>query len=276
MRSVFALAILSIHTIQHMAEPPLAPPVAVRFPASFESTAAAPPARPLGASQLTADTLYVIDSDIDVLVFASPASRVKVAKKPGPLSIMAKFVDGGDKYEFRDFKGKQIFAITAAETGPVELIVVPVGSKSETEAIRRLIDVNLGPRPPPGPDVDPQPRPTPDGKSPWSETGFRVLITYESSDLKSNYANVIKSQTIAEYLDAKCPKGSDGRTPEYRIYDKDVVYPASARFWKEQLDKRRSLPVPRIAIGDGVSGFEGPLPATVSETLALLKKYGGS
>ena len=60
----------------------------VRFPA------VGAPAPGDAPAVLTAERLYVIDSDVDAVVLASPQGLVKVIKEPGPLRVRGRFVDG--------------------------------------------------------------------------------------------------------------------------------------------------------------------------------------
>lgn len=130
---------------------------------------------------------------------------------------------------------------------------------------------------PPGPDPEPKP-PTPD-PAPIPVAGLRVLIveeTAERSKLPANQAIILGSTVVRSYLNAKCAKGPDGKTPEYRLLDKDVSMTAESKHWQDAMARpRTSLPW-LIISNPGVGGYEGPLPGTVDETLALLKKFGGN
>jgi hypothetical protein len=104
---------------------------------------------------------------------------------------------------------------------------------------------------------------------------------------------IIGAKKIRDYLESKCVVGDDDKTKEYRIWDKDVDPSTDAAHWadavksilakkakKDELLKLQGKPVganfvPTILISTGTTGYVGPLPANVDETLALLKKYGG-
>lgn len=120
----------------------------IRWPATSTTTVVTPV-----ASVLTAESLFVIEADVPVLLFTSPEKLVKVTRETGPLRVRAKFYDGDGKVETRLYKGQQIFIIEAAGVGKADLIVVPVGAKAESEAVRKTIDVDSGqgPIPPPTP-----------------------------------------------------------------------------------------------------------------------------
>jgi hypothetical protein len=119
------------------------------------------------------------------------------------------------------------------------------------------------PAPPPGP---PAPIPVP---------GLRVMIVYESDDL-SKYppaqTAVLYDQSLRVYLDSVTVVGQDGRTHEYRIWDKDVILTNEEQLWKDAM--ARSHPqLPWLLVSNGVTGYEGPLPAKTADTIALIKKY---
>lgn len=122
----------------------------------------------------------------------------------------------------------------------------------------------------------PTPIPTPDNV-PIPVAGFRVLMVYETTELPKLPAAqqiIPYSKTIRDYLDAKCVLGGDNKTREYRIFDKDIDTKFESAVWQNAM-KRTRTSIPWIVISDGKTGYEGPLPQTVADTLALLKKYGG-
>lgn len=129
------------------------------------------------------------------------------------------------------------------------------------------------PGPTPVPPVPPVPPPSP---APIPVDGFRALIVYESAELGKMPApqtNILYTKDIRDYLNSKTVKGTDGKTGEWRIWDKDVDTSNETKLWQDVMKRPRTA-VPWIVISTGKDGFEGPLPATVADTLALLKKYG--
>lgn len=107
--------------------------------------------------------------------------------------------------------------------------------------------------------------------------GFRVLMVVEradGSDLTAGQRGVLYGATVRDYLDRKCPRGMDGRTPEYRIWDKDTVPVGHAAHWVDVMKRKRDK-LPWIVVSNGKTGYEGPLPSSPAEALELLKKYGG-
>jgi hypothetical protein len=130
------------------------------------------PAKPGEPIKLTVGFMYVIDSDVPIHVLDSPRGRVKKVSRDGPVTVLSKLVGGNGDYEEKTFKGKYIVTIQAATSGPVELLIVPEGLKSEADVKRASLQVEAGegPRPPPGSDeetdplkpkpVKPAPKPT--------------------------------------------------------------------------------------------------------------------
>lgn len=135
---------------------------------------------------------------------------------------------------------------------------------------------------PPTPDPNP-PGPTPPGPTPGpapiAGAGLKVLIVYEQSDfakLPPAQMAVFGAQELRSYLAAKCPAGPDGRTAEARFYDQNVDLANESKTWQDAMKRpRASLPWIVVSNGTKGTGFEGPLPATVADTLALLRKYEG-
>lgn len=120
-----------------------------------------------------------------------------------------------------------------------------------------------------GGEPDPGPNPVP-------ASGFRVIFAYESmANMSKEQLNIIGSTKIAAYLNSKCEK-DDGH-PGWRKYDKDVVLLAEKPKMKSVWDANRSkvTTLPSLIIVNGSRIDVVPLPATESDTLELLKKYGG-
>ncbi|MDB5310664.1 MAG: hypothetical protein JWO38_4866 [Gemmataceae bacterium] len=171
------------------------PPVpAIRFP---DIPVPAPPPPPVpdpsAVPALAADSLYVIDSDVDVMVEAFPAGLVTLTQEPGPLKVRGKFVGGSGKVETRTFKGKTVTTIdaVAGASGRVTIVVIPAGSKSPADWIRKVVDVGSGqaPRPPPGPG----PVPNPGGKL------FGVVVA-DRTNLDPKQAQALASASFRQYL----------------------------------------------------------------------------
>lgn len=111
--------------------------------------------------------------------------------------------------------------------------------------------------------------------APISESGFRVLIVEEAQErvkLPASQLSIFTSEELTDYCNAKCVKVNN--TPEYRIYDKDVKFTNESDVWKKAMAiERKSLPW--LIVSNGRSGYSGPLPLTIDETMKILKRYGG-
>lgn len=259
------------------AEP--AKPLAIRFPEPAAPAKAAAPVAPGAVTKLAADEYYVIDSDQELFARAIPNGIVTIAVETGPLVVKAKFAGGGNKIERREFKGKFLYFIEGKSSGRVDLIIVPKGVTTDAEIITKSIDVTAGqgPQPPP---VPPQPKPEPIpvppkpvDPAPIPDAGFRVLIVFETDQtLTAAQHSVIYGKTIRDYLDANCVVEPDGKTRAYRIWDKDVQVGAESKIWRDAFARPHPA-IPWIVVSNGKTGFEGPLPANVADTLTLLKKH---
>lgn len=133
-------------------------------------------------------------------------------------------------------------------------------------------DMPPGPGPGPGPDPKPPDPPTP-GPSPIS--GKRCLIIYETADatkIPPAQQEIIFGRQVRDYLNSVCETGPDGKTKEWRIWDKDVATDGAGKVWQDAM-KRDRKSVPWLVVGGKGGGYEGPLPGTVEEFLALVKKH---
>jgi len=174
--------------------------------------------------------------------------------------------------------GKGLLEFVAAPGAyRVELLAItlaPDGTTVIAEAVASVViggDPKPDPKPPePGPGPKPDPAPIPDA-------GFRVLMIYETAEVQSlppAQSSVLFSKQVRDYLDKKCATGRDGKTKEWRIWDKDIDTAGESKAWQAAMSRKRES-VPWIVISNGSTGYEGPLPANVADALSLLKKYGG-
>lgn len=120
----------------------------------------------------------------------------------------------------------------------------------------------------PGP-VDPV-DPPPNGKL------ARVLIVYESGEatkLSAAQQAILYGKAVRDELNARLPLGPDGKTREWRIWDKDVDASGEAAGWQALL-KRPHKSLPWVVIeGDKGVLHEGPLPADAAAMVALVGKF---
>lgn len=252
MRRLLALLPLLLGVMPALADPP------IRFPEVQQA-----PQPPAPVSVLSADRLYVIDSDIELLVLCSPKELVRVIGEPGPLRIRGRFVDGGDQWETRTYSGKFVYTVEPKTKGKCELLVVPVGVKAESEVIRKELTVADGtdPQPPP-PGPDPEPQPKPQGAKFW------VIAVEESADRTPDTAKVLGDLKYWQEL---------GKTHLWRHYDDDTD--KGAGYAKKAKEKGVTLPAVLLYAADAKSGDEPvsvfPLPKTTDEITATIRKNGG-
>lgn len=127
---------------------------------------------------------------------------------------------------------------------------------------------------PPTPPVPPVPPPSP---APIALPGVSVLIVEETGqrdDLPRGQALIFSSVLVKDYLNKVCTQDPRVATwKAFRMWDKDINLAGEDKAWVEAMKRpRESLPWIVISNPKGQS-YEGPLPQTVVETLALLKKY---
>lgn len=127
-------------------------------------------------------------------------------------------------------------------------------------------------------EVAPAPKPPePINVAPIPVDGFRVLFVVETADaskLPKEQLAILTSHDVRAYLNAKCVLGADGKTREWRQWDKDVSIEGEAAHWKAAMGRKRDS-LPWLIISDGKTGYEGPLPMTIADTLKLLKQFAG-
>lgn len=161
----------------------------------------------------------------------------------------------------------------------IKLTAIRVDTKTskviaEVTKVVVVIGDPVPPKPPIPPDP-PEPKPSP---SPIPEIGFRVLMVYDASKLTTypkKQADIFFNASLRSYLNSKCVVGSDGKTKEWRMWDKGVDAGAESKIWQDVM-KRDRKSIPWLLVSNHPKGgFEGPLPATVEETMVIIKKYGG-
>lgn len=148
--------------------------------------------------------------------------------------------------------------------------------KTSVETARVTVTIEGDtPKPPdPGPTPDPSPTPTP---APIPVAGFRVLILYESADLTKlpkDQHNALYSKTVQDFMTLACVK--ENGVAAWNIWDHDVDTSKAAKHWQDAVKRAKShkdYKTPWIMISDGKTGFEGPFPKNIDDTMTLLKKY---
>ena len=186
--------------------------------------------------------------------------------------------------ELLDSQGRPVLVFMSPVPGAYKAVLtaqVPAdGLDPFGEGVHR---VTVGKRPTPTPDdddVEPgpgpkPPTPTPDDNAPFPSDGLAVLIVYETGDasrLSSGHRAIIFGADARKFLDETTKTEADGRTPAYRIFDKDVDISVIDNRWKAAMGVARES-LPWVVVSNGRTGFSGPLPATVDEFKALVGKF---
>lgn len=124
------------------------------------------------------------------------------------------------------------------------------------------IRTGAGAQPPPTPvdPVDPAPIPT---------DGLRVLIVREydetAANMPASQQRIFTDSKVLGWLKVNAPG-------KWRIWDADGDASKAPEEFQAALKRPRGG-LPWIVISNGTTGFEGPLPKTADETVALLEKY---
>lgn len=151
-----------------------------------------------------------------------------------------------------------------------------VGGKSHPATVCWVIVGPPTPGPGPGPDPGPGPGPGPTpGPAPIPAAGLRVLMVFETAEatkLPPAQQAILYGAEMRAMLNSKCTVGADGKTKEWRIYDKDLSMANESKLWQDAMARPRTT-VPWIIVSNGTDGYEGPLPATVDEAKKLVEKF---
>lgn len=180
-----------------------------------------------------------------------------------------------------------IFVFSGSESEYAVTMVVVAGEDTTQFEATAIVEGVVPPVPPvpPIPPVPPVP-PTPVDPSPFPDAGLRVLIVYETSEqgkYPPGQMSAIYSKVVRDYLDSKCVKVAGDS--EYRIYDRNVDANKESKVWQDAMAKfkrdnqildlngKPKAVTPWLYVGNGKTGYDGPLPATADELLSIVKKY---
>ena len=161
-----------------------------------------------------------------------------------------------------------------------------VGGKPKKLLTKPFVVSGEGPRPPPKPDdpVVPKPdEPKPDGTSPFHEAGNRCLITFDSANTTrpAKQNSILYGKAVRDLLNQLCATGpaneKDGAgnaMKEWRIFPANTDVSLVRPVFKDAFAKKGGSDW--IMLGNGKTGYSGPLPADETEAVALIKKHLGS
>lgn len=165
----------------------------------------------------------------------------------------------------------RLFAVTSDANGPSDIAETEIVIAGQPDPVPQPTPTPTPiptPNPPPPPPADPAPIPAP---------GFRVLVIYDTlsvTTLPAAQQAALFSKNVSEYLNARCIRGMDMKTPEWRFFDAKIDPSADGALWVDAM-KRPRKSLPWLIISDGSKGYEGPLSANETDFLTLLKRYGG-
>lgn len=208
-----------------------------------------------------------------------PSAFIRIEAKTSGRNVRWVALDPGlNLFPIDLLRDSKTAVVTSAKPGRYRLLAVTAMNDEVSEpAVCTVVVGEAPPVPPPGPGPKP-PEPKPDGTAPIAGDGFRVLVIYESAELPklpAAQSAVLYAANVRDYLRTKCVKDTDNPQGAWRMWDKDVDTASESQSWKDAM-KRERKGLPWILISNGRTGYEGPLPGTITETIALLQKYGGA
>lgn len=228
--------------------------------------------------------MYVIQSDVNIVVCVSPPELAKALyetapdDKPRILRMRGVFTDGLGEVETRTFTSKYVVIVEAVKgvSGDGEILIYPEGTKSEEGIMRIKVKVGQGPRPPPIPD-EPDIPDVPQPDTPVAVKEFRVIwVVDPNQNLSRTQMSTINSTVIWKWLMDNCTKGA-GDVPEWRKWaPNQKIAPIESDKMKEIWNKAKSkpellTPTPKIivVVNDDAKVYD--VPATPEATLEFLK-----
>lgn len=252
---------------------------AVELPASPTPQPPVVPPVPAGARvKLAAGVTYDIKCRTECVVRAYPAGLVSVTREAvaagETLRVKDAFSDGSVSHVY---KGPlTIYSVRSVGTGPVEVVITPLGLATENDIVTVGIDADSGqgPIPPPKPKPpEPKPDPKPDPKPPAPVTSFRVFLIYESADtLTAAQRGVLFGKVVEDYLTANCTGGKGG----WRRRDKDAPGDGdavTAALWTAIKPALTTTPCVAVEVNGKVEIV--PLESTPAKMVDVLKSYKG-
>ncbi len=221
--------------------------------------------------RLAPDVLYVIQSESACLLFSSPGGAITISRDEGPIRIKGVFADGKGVRETRNYKSKYVYTVEAVTEGKDELIILPLGAKSESEAKRVTFLVGQLPIPPPNPDdVKPPPPPPP---PPPEVKSFRVILGYDAlKTYPQAVINVLYGNVVEEYLTKSCTGGKNGWRRRDIKAEGDTD-PMMTALWKAVQANMTTAPFVAVEVNGKVEII--PFEATPAAMVTKLKTYNG-
>jgi hypothetical protein len=134
-------------------------------------------------------------------------------------------------------------------------LAVPEDYEPVWRQIAAAIKAGLTDIPPP-PDVEPLP-----------VTSLHVLIVEEMDD-----RSTLPASQVDVFSNTDMRKWFVENNVQWRIFDEDQDMSQAEKKWQDAMSRPRES-TPWIMISNGQSGYEGPLPKTVADTIKMMEKY---
>lgn len=197
---------------------------------------------------------------------------VRVVPETDAVSVVYVSLDGLSPFPSEELKDSRrlIIPVHSAKEGRYRFAAV--ASSKTGEQVRADFVVLVGTNPKPVDPVDP---PQPKVDPPIAGEGLKILIVFDEQNqnkLPAGQQALLYGKEMRDFLNSKCVVGPDGKTKEFRIWDKDTDATSESKQWQDAFKRNRTAN-PWIVISNGKTGFEGPLPKSVSEAMELIKKF---
>jgi len=178
--------------------------------------------------------------------------------------------DGAHPLELLDSAGRPVLVFMSPPDGVYRVWLsgqVPVdGLDPFSEILHTVTKGDSKPEPEPD-DKDVEPEPDGDS-SPIATDKLHVLVVYESGDatsLTSDQRDIIYGAESRQALQSFAPD-------RFRIYDQDIDLEFAPKEFREAMGVKRDS-LPWLVMGNGKSGFSGPLDMTPAEFQKLLETH---
>lgn len=220
---------------------------------------------------LKPDEWLVVESDVELFVRRFPEGIIAVDATTGPIRVRGKFADGTGKVETRVFRTAFVYFLTSEKAGVVGIDLIPVGVTAETDIARHVLTVSDGTKPNPPPKPEPGPSPV-DPVVPVVPGKLQVLVIEDTTKTTAQQAAILDSAAMRNYLAGHC--SSEGGSRDYLKISQLQDVADQEQWVKTAFAKPRSS-LPFIVIMSPTKETSGPLPASIDETLKILKQLGG-
>lgn len=225
-------------------------------------------------STLKPDEFLVIESTVELIIRIFPEGHIAVEAMAGPVKVRARFADGTGKIETREYRTAFVYFLTSEKAGIVGIDLIPVGAVLEKDIERHVLTVSDGtqPIPPPGPGPVPVDPVIP---TPITPTKLQVVIIEDPAQRATIPAEkiiIMDGAEIRDYCKTHC--SVTGTTPDRRVLSLRQDVSNQPQWIKDACAEPRTS-TPWIVILTPTQKISGPLPATVADTMTLLRKYGG-